>query len=50
MFLILDVRKSGEPYWVKSDLLYKAVSRIDNGTQRSRGYIVIDSVPTNRLS
>ena len=50
MFLILDVRKAGEPFWIKSNLLYTIVSRVDGGTKRSRGYIVVENVPSQYLN
>ena len=43
MFLVLEVRKSWDPFWIKSDLLYTAMLRKDTSTKTSRGYIVIDS-------
>jgi hypothetical protein len=41
MFLILDVWKFSEPFWIKTDLLYQCITEIDPDSGKPRGFIQI---------
>ena len=41
MFLILDVWKYSEPFWIKAQLLYSCITEVDPDSGKPRGFIEI---------